>query len=237
MIKTEKILVTILIIILLIPTLAMAEVVVPDDVAGVGEAVMLSARTKGFIMPRGGEIVEFKVDGESLGKNLSGGDGWAYREFKPKKEKLYRIEALSGEETGEGYLLALRKQKGIVFVDVQGGLIKPPLSREPREESLDALKKISKDNHIVYLSTELPEIVIRSWLEENEFPEAPLLSWRGGYVFDDIVDRGLKVKAVVGSAAVAESALGYEGAKLFTFEPSDEATEVSGWEEVEKGLK
>ncbi len=122
-------------------------------------------------------------------------------------------------------------------MDVQGGLFKPPLSREPREGSLDILKRISKDNHIVYLSTELPEIVIKAWLKENEFPEAPLLSWRGGYVFDDIVDKGLKVKAVVGSAAVVESALEYEGAKLFSFEPSDEASEVSGWEEVEKGLK
>jgi hypothetical protein len=225
------------ILLLIVPAVAWAEVAVPDDVAVAGEAVMLSARTKGFIMPRGGEIVEFKVDSESLGRNLSGGDGWAYREFKPKKEKLYKVEAASGGETGAGFLLALRKGRGIVFVDVQGALVKPPFSREPREGSLDSIKKISEGNHIVYLYTELPGVVIRAWLEENEFPEAPLLSWRVGYVFDDIVDKGLKVKAVVGSAAVVESAFENEGAKLFTFEPSDEATEVDSWEEVEKGVE
>jgi hypothetical protein len=222
----------------LIPNcIAYADMAVPDEVAVTGEAVMLSARTKGFIMPRGGEIVEFKVDGDSLGKNLSGGDGWAYREFLPGKERLYKVEATSGGEAGTGYLLALGEGRAIVFIDVQGGLFKPPFSREPREGSLYSIKKISEENHIVYLYTELPGAVIRAWLEENEFPEAPLLSWRNGYVFDDIVDKGLKVKAVIGTAVVVESALEYEGAKLFTFEPSEEAEEVDSWEEVEEGLE
>lgn len=226
----------IFLILLLIPSVACAEVVVRDDVAAAGEAVMLRARTKGFILPRGGEIVEFSIDGKVLGRNLSGGDGWAFREFTPKKEKLYEIKAVSGEESGTGFLLSLKKGKGILFIDVQGSLIKPPFSQLPREGSLDAVKRMAEKFPLVYLYTELPGAAIRAWLKENEFPEAPLLGWRGGRVFDEVVDRGLEVEAVVGSAAVVESALEHKPL-LFTFEPSDEAEEVDEWEEIEEGLE
>jgi hypothetical protein len=229
---------SIIFMIVVIPSIASAEVQVRDDVAVTGQPVMLAARTKGLILPMGGELVKFMVDGESLGENLSGGDGWAYREYIPGKEKLYEVEALSGEDAGSGYLLALKEGAGIIFVDVQGALVIPPFSREPREGSLESLKRISDKYSIVYLYTEFPSLVIRKWLSENAFPDAPLLNWRSGGVFDYVSEKGLKVRAVVGSAAVAGSALEQEGAKLFTFDSSTspELTEADSWDEVEKAL-
>ncbi len=220
---------------LLLPSLASAGVDVKDDVVVRGEAVMLGAKTRGLFLARGGELVEFSVDDKVLGKNLSGGDGWAYREFTPRREKLYRVKATSGKDSGTGFLLSLKKGRGIFFIDVQGSLIKPPFSQLPREGSLEVVKKLSEKFPVVYLYTEFPEIAIRAWLKENEFPETPLLGWRGGRIFDDIVEKGLKVKVVIGSAAVVQSALEHK-AKLFTFEVFDDAVEVEGWEEIEKGL-
>lgn len=234
--------VILLIIFLLIPSVAFAGVDVRDDIVVTGEAVMLGARTKGLFLARGGELVEFSVDDKVLGRNLSGGDGWAYREFLPKKEKLYKVKATSGGESGTGLLLSLKKGRGILFIDVQGSLIKPPFSQLPREGSLAIVKKLDEKFHMVYLYSEFPEIIISMWLKENEFPDAPLFGWRGGYIFDDIVEKGLKVKAVIGSASVVQSALEYKG-KLFTFEAFDDAEPfdrlriVSSWEEIEKGLE
>jgi hypothetical protein len=225
-----------ILLLLLIPSFAFAGVEVGDDVVVRGQKVMLGAKTKGLFLARGGEMVEFSVDDKVLGKNLSGGDGWAYREFTPKKEKLYKVKATSGGESGTGLLLSLKKGRGMLFIDVQGSLIKPPFSKLPREGSLEIVKKISEKFHVVYLYTEFPEIAISAWLKENKFPEAPLLDWRGGYIFDSIVEKGLKVKVVIGSAAVVQSALEYKG-KLFTFEAFDEAVEVEGWKEIEKGLE
>lgn len=48
-----------------------------------GEEVRLKAETRGTLFIRGGEIVEFFVDDIPLGKNLSGGDGVAYRPTGP----------------------------------------------------------------------------------------------------------------------------------------------------------
>ncbi len=226
---------SLIMLLLLLPSLASAGVEVKDDIAVTGEAIMLGAKTKGLFLARGGELVEFSVDDKVLGKNLSGGDGWAYREFTPKREKLYKVKATSGKDSGTGLLLSLTKGRGILFIDVQGSLIKPPFSKLPREGSLEIVKKLSEKYHVVYLYAEFPEIVIRVWLKENEFPDAPLFGWRGGMIFDDIVEKGLKVKVVIGSASVVQSALEYK-AKLFTFEVFDEATEVGSWEEIEKGL-
>ncbi len=218
------------------PIPAHAGVVVNDEVAVVGKPVMLAARTKGLIMPRGGEIVEFIIDGTPFGRNLSGGDGWAYREFVPQSEKLYRITASSGGETDTGNLLALRKGRGIVFVDVRGSLLKNPLSRTPMEGSREAVERIGKRSPVVYLYTDLPGVAVKAWLDEHEYPEAPLLGWQNGRVFDYVSGKGLRVMVVVGSAGVVESALEYK-AKLFTFETFDEAEEVDSWEEVEKRLE
>jgi len=221
-----------------LPAVAHAEVVVRDDVAVAGESVMLGARTKGRLLARGGELVEFAVDGVSLGKNLSGGDGWAYRAFTPKRAKLYEIRAASGEDKGAGYLLAVKKGGGVLFIDVRGALFSSPFSRKPMPGSLEAVKRLGEKLPIVYLYADLPESASRAWLRENGFPPAPLLGWRGGGVFDYVSDKGLKVKAVVGSPSVAESALGFD-ARAFTFErsASDDVMEVDSWDDVEKEMR
>jgi hypothetical protein len=226
----------ILALLLALPAWARAEVAVRDGLAVAGEATTLAARTKGLLLPRGGELVEFRVDGAVLGKSLSGGDGWAYREFTPAGERLYEVAASSGGESGTGHLLSVKRGKGAVFVDVQAALLEPPFSREPREGSLEALKGIGEMFPLVYLYTSFPEAAVRAWLEEYGFPPGPLLGWRGGRVFHEVEEMGIGVRAVVGSADVAGSARDYaEG--LFTFEPSEEAEEAESWEEVKKALE
>jgi hypothetical protein len=226
----------ILALLLAFPVCAGAGVVVRDGLAVSGKATTLAAQTRGLLLPRGGELVEFRVDGTVLGKNLSGGDGWAYRQFIPKREGLYEVTASSGGEGGSGYLLSVRRGKGVVFIDVQGALFNPPFSREPREGALEALKGIGEMFPLVYLYTELPEAAVRAWLKERGFPPGPLLGWQGGRVFGEAAGKGLAVRAVVGSPEVAGSAKDYTD-RLFTFESSEEAREVESWEEVLRTLK
>lgn len=225
-----------MILLLALPVCVSAEVVVEDSIAAAGEATTLAARTRGFLLPRGGELVEFRVNGTVLGKNLSGGDGWAYREFTPEREGLYEVSAASDRESGTGYLLSVGKGKGVVFIDVQAAIFKPPFSREPREGSLDAVRSIEERFPLVYLYTALPGPAVRALLEEYGFPPGPLLGWRGGRVFGEAAKKGLRVEAVVGSAEVAESAKEHTD-MLFTFEPSEEVREVENWDEVLKALE
>ncbi|MEE8328846.1 MAG: hypothetical protein V3R54_02825, partial [Thermodesulfovibrionia bacterium] len=66
----------IIIILLVIPfTFAFAGVMVYDSVTTTGNAVKLTAVTKGLFFPEGGKLVKFYLDGKHIGTNLSGGDG------------------------------------------------------------------------------------------------------------------------------------------------------------------
>ncbi|MFZ3136489.1 MAG: hypothetical protein WA126_03745 [Thermodesulfovibrionales bacterium] len=93
------------------------------------------------------------------------------------------------------------------------------------------------DSPIVFLQTGFISVkAIKAWLKENEFIELPVISWRQGAVFDDIHKKGLKIKAMIGSEAVIESAKEYKPL-AFSFEGVEDAKEVKDWEEIRKKLK
>jgi hypothetical protein len=197
---------------------------------------MLKAKTKGRFFSKGGVLVEFRVDGKPIGKALSGGDGVAFKEFMPLREALYNVEVISGEDRAAGSVLSLESGSGIVFIDVENGIFESILSKTPRAGSREALTIIMKNNNIVYLSTEVfTSGLARNRLRENEFPDAPLLKWNQGAVFHEVEDMGLKMKAVIGSAAFVESARDF-GPKAFSFEEMEEATLAEDWSEIPEKL-
>jgi hypothetical protein len=235
-----RILVTLISCILLLhsfPSIVLSDVIVHDMIALKGDDVMLSAETKGKLFAKGGEVVEFFVDGKSIGKSLSGGDGFAFRYFKPLKTGMYQITVTSGKDKGNGLLLSLKKGDRIIFVDVEGSLLEGLFSQKSRYGSQKIIKKISTRFPVVFLQTGLLRIkAIKAWLKENGFIDLPVLPWRQGEIFDEIHEKGLKMKAVIGSQSVIESAKEYK-AKLFSFEESEDAEEVNDWDEIGKKLK
>ena len=111
-----------------------------DAVALQGEEVRLKAETRGTVFIKGGELVEFFVDDASLGKNLSGGDGAAYRLYKASRPGLKNIRAVSRKMTGTGYLLVLKPGAGVVAVDVEGSLLQGGFMSPGRPESREAAR-------------------------------------------------------------------------------------------------
>ncbi len=216
---------------------ALAGVVVHDMVVVKGEKVMLSAETRGKIFTKGGELVEFFVDGKTIGRTLSGGDGIAFLQFVPARTGLYEIKVKSGSDEADGYLLSLKRGTSIVFVDVEGTLAQGLFSTKPRQGSQKAVKEINDRLPIVFLQTSFIGLrAVKKWLKENGFVHAPLLGWRQGEIFDGVAEDGFTIKAVVGGPKVIESARGHKGLSL-SFEQADDAEEVASWEEVSKKLK
>lgn len=214
-----------------------ADVVIPDMIAVRGKPLMLMAETKDLIFRKGGQIVEFFVDEKSIGKTLSGGDGVAYMEFTPTRRKLYAITAQSGEDTGKGLLLSLKKGESIVFVDVEGGLMENPFSMKPREGSRKTIEEISKRYPVVFvLARMFGKSAVRDWLRENDFKKVPLFPLREGMILKEIQKKGLKIKAVVGGQAVIEPAKKYK-AKVFSFDKIKGAEKVKNWKELNKKLR
>jgi hypothetical protein len=201
-----------------------------------GEKVMLKAETRGRFLSKGGKVVEFFVDRKSIGRTLSGGDGFAFKEFIPLKTGIYRITVKSGSEEDSGLFLSLKKGDRIVFVDVAGSLLEGVFSKKPKHGSQKAIEKIGRRFPVVFLQTSLLSVkAIKEWLKKNGFIELPVIPWREGTIFDEINEKGLKIKAIIGSANVIESAKEYKP-KAFSFEYIEDAQEVKEWEEIEKSL-
>jgi hypothetical protein len=221
----------------LFPATVFSEVIVHDMIALKGKEIMLSVETRGKLFSQGGEIVELFVDGRPLGRSLSGGDGFAFKQFIPLKTGLYRITAKSGKEEGKGLLLSLKKGERIIFIDVESSLFEGLFSRIPKTGSQKIIKKLSSRFPVVFLKTGLLSVnAIKTWLKENGFIDLPVIPWKNGMIFDEITENGLKIKAIIGNQSVIESAKGYKP-ESFSFEEVEDAEEVENWEEIGKKLK
>lgn len=218
-------------------TAAWSRVIVDDMVVVKGKKIMLRAETRGKFFSKGGELLEFYVDGKSIGRNLSGGDGVGYKAFVPKRTGLHKIRVTSGEDEDTGLLLCMSKGSGIVFIDVEGTLLETSFSSKVRSGSQEAVKEINQRFPVVFLQRGLFGVhFTQEWLRENEFMELPVIPWRKGDVFDQVTEDGLKVKAVIGAPKVLESAKEH-AVQSFSFEQVEDAEWVGSWEEIKEKLK
>lgn len=220
-----------------LPCAAAADVTASDLVAVKGEEVMLRAQTKSLFFERGGELVEFLVDGKSIGKNLSGRGGVALKPYKVVRTGVHRIRVKSGSDEDEGLLLSLARGSKIVIVDVESGLFVEGAPGRARPGSRKALKAIGSRYPVVLLQSGMLGVrALKLWLKENEYEEYPVLPWNGGAVFDDLSRRGLQFRAVVGGPKIIESA-GKHRPPAFWFERTEKAERVKDWETLQKTLK
>jgi hypothetical protein len=214
-----------------------AEVVLHDNIGITREETTITAETKGRYFSKGGEVVRFLIEGQSIGNALSGGDGFAYKAFIPKKTGITRISVRYGKDKDAGIILSLRKGSSIVFVDVEGGLLADSFSKKPIERGREAIKNIIKKYPVVYLHTgTLGTKSIKQWLKKNKFPESAVMSWDIGSLFRDLNKKGLRIKAIIGSQAVIESANEYKPL-AFSFDEFEGVVHVKDWQEIEKRLK
>jgi hypothetical protein len=219
------------------PASALSRVTVYDTVVQKGQKVMLRAETRGKLFRKGGELVEFSVDGRSIGNTLSGGDGVAFKQFTSVRTGLHQISVRSDKDEDTGLLLSLERRSSIVFIDVEGSLLEGVFSWKPKHGSQKAIKEIHKRFPIVYLQTSVVGVrAVKGWLEKNEFPKLPVVPWRQGAIFNEIAKKDFRIKAVIAGPKVIESAK--ERKPLaFSFEASEDAEEVKDWEEIRKKLQ
>lgn len=221
----------------LFPATSFSRVVVHDTIGLKGQKVMLKAETRGRFFSKGGELVEFFVDAKSIGKTLSGGDGVAFKPFMPARAGLHQVRVTSGEDEDTGVLLSLKEGAGIVFVDVQASLLESLFSTTPKEGSQEAIGDIYKRFPIVFLQTGFVGIsVIKTWLRDNKFEALPLIPWREGAIFDDMADKGFRIKAIVAGPKVIQSAKAHDPL-AFSFQAVDGAKTVKDWKEITNKLK
>ena len=221
----------------MLPQSVLSEVIVHDMVVPEGKKVLLRGETRGKFFSKGGEMIEFFIDGRSLGSTLSGGDGLAFKQFVPPGPGVYDITARSGNEKGTGVLLALKERTGIIFIDAGGSVLEGPFSGRPVSRSREVIKEIGRKFPIVFLQSGFADTrMLKQWLRENGFITSPVVQWNNGAIFDDMHEKGFTIRAIIGSPQIIESAKKHRPL-AFSFQEADDAVKVKDWEEIRKRLK
>jgi hypothetical protein len=209
----------------------LSAVIVYDNVTTVGTPVFLKVLTKGRIFADGGRLVEFFLDDNSFGKNLSGGDGYGYRKYTPKRPGLIKLKARSKGESGSGLLLVVKKSEKVIFIEIESGFKDAFISEIAAGASRRAVKKMMKKYRIIYLSRYTGVRAARELLDEGEFPEAPVLRWKGPKMLSALKDKEIQLYAIIGSAGlIAESDEHIK--RRYTFEKTQNGQTVKDWEEI-----
>jgi hypothetical protein len=213
----------------------LSAVIVYDRVTTVGTPVYLKVLTKGRIFADGGRLVEFYLDDKRFGKNLTGGDGYGYCKYKPGRAGIINVRATSKGESGAGLLLVMKKSEKAVLIEIESGFKDAFISDIAAGASRQAVKQLLKKYRVVYLSRFAGVRMARSWLDEMEFPEAPVLQWQGEQTLNALKENSINLYAIIGPANVIDTAADHIK-KRYTFDQNQKEQTVKDWQEVMERL-
>jgi len=212
----------------------LSAVIVYDQVTTVGTPVYLDVLTKGFFFAEGGRLVEFYLDDKNVGKNLTGGDGHGYRKYTPERAGMIKVSGRSEGEIGSGLLLVMKKGEKAVLIEIEGAFKDAFISQIAAKANRRALEKLIEEYRIIYISRYGRYIGTqrsKDWLNEVEFPDAPVLAWRGPQMLAALKARGINLYAIIGSAdMISQAAEQIE--RRYTFEQTQNGQTVTDWEEI-----
>ncbi|MGD2097998.1 MAG: hypothetical protein PVG35_10480 [Desulfobacterales bacterium] len=216
-------------------TRSLGAVIVYDRVTTVNTPVYLKVLTKGRIFADGGRLVEFFLDEESLGKNLTGGDGYGYRKYIPQRAGIIKVRATSNGESGNGIVLIVKKSEKAILIEIEGGLKDALISDIAAAAGRQAVEEMLKKYRVIYLSRNTGVRMARTWLDEMKFPDAPVLRWKGAQTLSALKEKGIQLYAIIGAAGVIEAAADHVE-KRFSFDKTQNGQTVNDWQELMKAL-
>ena len=213
------------------------EVIVFDRVTTVATPIHITVlTTKGYWFVRGGQLVDIYLDENLLKRILTGADGYGYLKYTPPSPGLSRIRARSDADSATGLLLVMDRSEKAVIIELEGAFRDAVFSEKIRESGRRAVKTLSREYKIIYLSRYVGQSVGRSWLQKENFPESAILRGSVPDLLAALKDRGVQLHAVIGSAAAISEAAKHIKNR-YTFEESGDGKTVKDWDEIVELLK
>jgi hypothetical protein len=214
---------------------SLGAVIVYDRVTTVGTPVYLKVFTKGRFFADGGRLVELYLDDQRFGKNLTGGDGYGYRKYTPRRAGMIKVRATSKGESGAGLVLIMKKSEKAVLIEIEGGFKDAFISDVAAGAGRNAVKQLLKKYRVIYLNRFIGVRMARNWLDKMEFPDAPVLRWRGEQTLNALKEKGVNLYAIIGPASVISEAADHIK-KRYTFDQNQQDQTVKDWQEVMERL-
>lgn len=204
-----------------------------DQVTTLNTGVFLKVQTKGLIFAEGGKLVDIYVDGKKIKRILTGGDGYGYYRYTPRRTGMIPIEARAEGHRDTANLLAVDKDDRVILVEIGSALRESPLSDRPRRDSRHVLMDLVKKYKVIYLNNLLGAMLFKGWLQREKFPESVVLKWQGAAMLKSLKSRGIKLHAIIGSAGMISEAKKHIQ-KRYTFEETRDGRMVKDWEEIKE---
>jgi hypothetical protein len=202
-----------------------------DQITTLNTPIYLKSLTKGRFFSTGGKLVEIYADEKKLKQILTGGDGYGYLKYTPRRLGMIEIEARSEGHRDTGILLVVDKKDKVILIDAEGAFKKSLLSDQVRVDSRRSVETLSKTYKIIYLNTFLGIGLSRSLLQRERFPESVTLKWQGATLLKTLKNRGINLHAIIGSAGVIAEAKKYIEHR-YSFEETKDGKTAKDWEEI-----
>ena len=223
-------------IVLSLASVCTADVAVLDRVTTVDTPIRITVLTKSRFFSDGGRLVDLYLEGEHLKRIMTGGDGYGYYKITPRSPGYKKIKARSDSDSAEGLLLVLTKKDRAIAIEVEEGFKTAVFSDVVKQDSLAAVKTLSKTYKLIYLSRFVGKNITAAWLEKQGYPASVILSWQGSGTLSALQKKGVELHAIIGSPAVLSEAAG-KIENRYTFEKSKGGTAVKDWEEILEHLQ
>jgi hypothetical protein len=217
------------------PSAIQAAVIVFDRVTTVGTSIYLKVLTKGKFFAAGGKRITIYLEGQQLGKTLTGGDGYGFLKVTPERKGMQEIEVRTEKDKGNGHLLVLGRDEKVIVIEIEGSLKTSLYSESTRAESRKAVKALSRSYKIIYLSRFLGFNISKTWLQNEKLPVTAVLPWHGSDTLEDLKENGINLWVFIGSAALITTSSEYFE-KSYTFEETEIGEKLDNWAEVENLL-
>jgi hypothetical protein len=212
-----------------------SKVVVFDRVTTVQTPIYIRVLTSDGFFSAGGRMVDIYLDDIHLKKILTGGDGYGYLKYTPRKPGLKKITVRSNTDSASGLILVMNEYEKAIIIETEGAFKDAVFSDEIRESSQKAVNSLSENYKIIYLSRFLGKSITGSWLEKQNFPKSVILLWRGPKTLENLKKNSVQLHAIIGSSVVI-SAVTEQIENRFSFEKTKDGKTVKDWDEILKLL-
>ncbi len=213
-----------------------SKIIVFDHVTTVHRPIRISVQTRDGFFSAGGRMVNIYLDDNLLKRILTGGDGYGYLKYTPGEAGFKQISARSNTDTATGLILVMNKHEKAIVIEAEGAFRDTVFSDEIRERSQKAVKSLSENYKIIYLSRFLGKNITGNWLEKQNFPKSVVLRWRGPKTLENLNKKNVQLHAIIGSPVVLSAATKLID-KRFSFERTKDGETVKDWNEILKLLQ
>lgn len=222
---------------LLITTRAVAGVSVFDQVTTPGKPFYLKLRTHRGPLAMGGVRGAFWIEGQMVGRVLTGVDGYGFLQYTATRIGEFRLAARTDAGQAEGRLMVIAPTAPAVLIEVEA-LAWHMLTRQRAPAVQRVMRQISANYKLIYLCGLIGKIAASELIRSQNMPASAVLTGSPRDQFARLQSRGVDLYAVVGSAALVDAAEGFSP-RRFSFDARADAHYVKDgddlWNQLNQG--